>query len=201
MPLSRLIDAARRLLGRTVEVEMATSGGLRPDTLNLENHVVVAGYGQVGKTVCAMLENRSVPYVCVDRDPSVVSAARRAGRPVFLGDVAEAEILAAAGCGWATMLVLAVDDPAATERVVTTVQRRYPELAMQARVVDIEQNGALRELGVVQCSPPLVEFGLLMGSNVLRVLGEHEFDVMELAERIRRSNYALLRGRRVANRR
>ena len=99
------------------------------------------------------------------------------------------------------MLVLAVDDPAATQRVVTTVQRRYPELAMQARVVDIEQNGALRELGVVQCAPPLVEFGLLMGSNVLRVLSEHEFDVMGLAERIRQNNYALLRGKRMANRR
>ena len=47
-------------------------------------HVLVAGFGRVGRTVAALLESHRVAYVALDSDADRVASARRAGKAAFI---------------------------------------------------------------------------------------------------------------------
>ena len=81
--------------------------------------VVVVGYGgRVGRVVCELLDAKLQRYVVFDLDPHKATDARQRGKPVFFGDLGRPEVLEYFGVGAARLVVVAVADKRATNRVV-----------------------------------------------------------------------------------
>jgi CPA2 family monovalent cation:H+ antiporter-2 len=109
-----LLTAARMVFRRHHQAAGAAAA-LGPETRELRDHVVIAGFGRVGQTLALLLESRLVPYLALDLDAELAAitldqpdaAARsvqvlRAMSPdlpvlVRARDVAQAEQLAGAG--------------------------------------------------------------------------------------------------------
>lgn len=73
--------------------------GLASEADDLSDHVVIAGFGRVGQQVSAILVERGIPFIALEKDAQAVQAARSHGLPVFFGDASRADILEAAhGC-------------------------------------------------------------------------------------------------------
>jgi CPA2 family monovalent cation:H+ antiporter-2 len=45
------------------------------------DHVLIAGYGRVGRTSALLLESRGTPYLALDLDPELVAEVRRRDLP------------------------------------------------------------------------------------------------------------------------
>lgn len=85
------------------------AGVVQPAPVNLHDHVVVLGAGNVGARVAEILHQRRVPVVLVERDGGLrnVQRLRAAGIPVVVGDATVDETLDLAGA-WQAAVVMAL---------------------------------------------------------------------------------------------
>jgi CPA2 family monovalent cation:H+ antiporter-2 len=193
--LSIAITPFAALLGEWIARKAAERGGEdRPggssrDFSDLEDHVVIAGFGRVGRTVAVLLAERTVPYVALDMDPKAVSQQHRLGLPVYYGDARRPEVLEAVRISRAASLVLTLDDPAAARQVVETVHQRWPNLRIFVRARDTADAGSLKAAGAFQAVPEMVESSLQLAAEVLMDRGFPSNAVTPLIQRFRRDVY------------
>ena len=95
------------------------------------NHIIVCGYGRMGRMICQELDRSDLKCVVVERDPEHVLHAKQDDRLVVAGVASEDDTLLAAGVERAQGVVCAVDSDA--ENMFITVTAR--ELNPMCRVV------------------------------------------------------------------
>lgn len=194
-PLDRL-EARWRKRSRRARDDAAVATAVAQSSGDL---VVVVGFGRVGRVVCELLDAKLQRYVVFDLDPYKATEARQKGKPVFFGDLGRPEVLEYFGVGAARLVVVAIADKRATNRVVVALRRLYPDLEIIARARDSEHQRRLNKmLGVVAMVPTLPEDSRLLslpfGGAVLRALNYKKEDVDGLIEESRRSALGLFDG-------
>jgi CPA2 family monovalent cation:H+ antiporter-2 len=137
----------------------------------LAQHMIVAGYGRVGRIVGKLLAEGEVPFVAIDVDARRVSELRREGIPIFFGDASRTEVLKAAGIERAAGIVVTLDEPAAAERIVEALQRQHPEIPVIARARDGQHLQRLERAGARTIVLEAFEPGLQMAASALRLGG------------------------------
>jgi CPA2 family monovalent cation:H+ antiporter-2 len=108
-----------------------TGDGIPDD---LRDHVVLCGYGRVGRMIGAVLDQQDVPYVVVEQDRGAVDRLRRMGVMALHGDAAEHGLQGRLSLDTARLLVMAIPDPIATRQLAETARAANPELMIVARV-------------------------------------------------------------------
>ncbi|MGO9740993.1 MAG: cation:proton antiporter [Roseiarcus sp.] len=137
-----------------------------------ENHrVLIVGYGRVGALIGEMLEVHKIPFIAVDADVNVVSAARREGKPAFFGDAARPEFLRRCGLETTRALVVTLNAPRPTEDVVDAARQLRTDVTIVARARDAEHASTLYQLGVTDAVPETIEASLQLSEAVLVDLG------------------------------
>lgn len=139
------------------------------------------------------LEAERIAYVALDLDPSRVREAHRAGEPVFYGDASENGVLELVGLARARLLVISSEDTGAALRILEYVRRHQPGLRVMVRTRDESQVDALRAAGASEVVPETLEAGLMIATQVLRVLGVPAPRVAQLMDEQRSAKYRLLR--------
>lgn len=105
----------------------------------LRDHIIVCGYGRVGRNVVAELEAEGLPYVVIDLLPEKVARVQETGALAILGDAAHEGKLKEAGIEHARGLVAAAKSDAENVFIVLTARCLCPGLAIVARA-DIEES-------------------------------------------------------------
>jgi monovalent cation:H+ antiporter-2, CPA2 family len=126
----------RRQLDRLEGEASASLSDLDARTAELHNHVVIAGFGQVGMALTRHLVSLGVPVLVLDYDPKRVRTSQAHGLPVYFGNAARADVLRAAHVGRARLMVVALPTRTGGERVVRLARALYPDLRLLARVPD-----------------------------------------------------------------
>jgi CPA2 family monovalent cation:H+ antiporter-2 len=166
--MSKLSDA----LGKRLKKDKAISEEmLLPEKLEGAPRVVVAGYGRVGGVVASMLEEHNVPYIALDTDPDLVTAARRAGKPVYYGDASNPLMLERVGLATMRALIATMDSPERIEAVVAAGRKARADLLIVARARDARHAARLYKLGASDVAPETIEASLQLSETVLVDLG------------------------------
>jgi len=165
-------------------------GVSQADAAELADHVVIAGFGRVGRTVARLLDLQQVAYVAVDLDSARVASGRADGRPVFFGDASRPEVLRRLGAERASAVVVTLNAPSAVARTVTQIRVAWPHLRLFARAHDTAAAAALTALGANLVVPETVESSLQLGRSVLIDLGTPSSAVEELVARFREVEFA-----------
>ncbi|HEY5576847.1 MAG TPA: NAD-binding protein, partial [Deferrimonas sp.] len=166
-----------------------------PGAAQVENHVIVSGYGMNGKNLARVLRSTHVPYVVVDLNGAMVREGREAGEPIYYGDVNNPEILDRVGVGRARMLVLAISDPMATRRAVAVARRANPRLVILVRTRYVADVDDLIALGANAVIPEEFETSVEIFSRVLREYHVPDHVIYQQEELIRSGTYRILRER------
>lgn len=132
---------------------------------------VIIGFGRVGQMVADMLRVHNKRFVAVDADIDTVNAARRAGCPIIFGDVARPELLDRLNLGRADALILTMDDPVLSVRMVRRVRGWVPNLTIIVRARDPRHAAELYRAGATDAVPETVESSLQLSEAVLVDLG------------------------------
>jgi len=160
----------------------------------LNDHVVIVGYGINGRNVARALSLLEVPHVVVDLNPHTVGEVRAAGGYALEGDARQAEVLEAVGMGRARGLVAAVADAASTREVVETARSLNPNAQIIARTRYLREVEPLAALGADQVIPEEFETSLELTGRVLGLYGAPPHVVEREKAALRREGYGLLRG-------
>ncbi len=139
-----------------------------------DGHVVIGGFGRVGRIVAESLERQGVPFVALDADAGRVRGEQAAGRQVFLGDASRPEILARVALERARAVVVTLDEAHAAEGMVRAALHLNPDALVLARVKDAAHARRLAALGARDVIPEAVEASLHLAGLLLRNLGLSE---------------------------
>lgn len=161
-------------------------GGIDERAGELEDHIIIAGFGRVGRTVARLLDAKLVPYVALDTDAQRVRDGRRAGLPVFYGDASRLEVLRRLGGERARAVVVTLTTTgSAVDRAVSYLHARFPDLPIYARARDPLHARRLEELGAEGTVLETLEASLQLGGAVLRRAGTDWRDIEELIRQLR----------------
>jgi CPA2 family monovalent cation:H+ antiporter-2 len=181
--------AATPLLARLADRLAPDAGSSEPPGASvpteLADHVLVAGHGRVGQAVGTMLEQAGVNCLALDLDPGRIAAGRAVGRRVIHGDAGEAHLLEQVRAGYAAALVVALDQPNATERVVSAARSLYPALPIIARAHDLAGRDVLERLGVDEVVLETLALSVQLGDATLARIGVTEAVRRDAAEAVR----------------
>jgi glutathione-regulated potassium-efflux system protein KefB len=186
--IARLGDSWAQRLDRD---EPAGVGLTAPD--ELDRHVVIAGFGRVGRNVAFMLEQAEIPYVAVDYDVSRVALGKREGRPVYFGTSTDPRLLAQLGVGRAAAVLITLDSGPAAERVVNTIRLLHPHVPLFVRARDLAMRDRLVAAGVNEAIPETIQLSISLGQALLRRIGVSDEQLEAVVDGMRQDNYAALR--------
>lgn len=156
--------------------------------------VVIFGYGRVGQTIARFLKTEAVPYLVLDLDPLRVSQARRAGEPIYFGDVCKRAILKQMGLQHAKMIVITFCESRSVEDVLPLCKQLAPEAKILVRTRDDTDLAHLQQAGASQVIPESLEGSLMLVSQVLHQCGVPLARILKRLEHERRNHYQFLHG-------
>jgi CPA2 family monovalent cation:H+ antiporter-2 len=151
-PLQKWILArsalARRLEARddpTAELPMTT------EEKYLSQHVVLVGYGRVGRRIADALTASHVPFVVAEQNREMVERLRAQGVQAVSGDASEPEVLIQAHIAQARMLVIATPDTLDVRQMIASARALNPAIETvvrthneaEARLLDSEKAGTV----------------------------------------------------------
>lgn len=169
-PIERLI-AGTSWLNRLVPTHGADAAPLGPTDLGLTNHVIVVGYGGVGRTLTKALVGEQIPFVVVEGDAEVCETARKEGHRTVLGDATRPEILKHANVKTAQQLILAIPASATTASVVANAREINPGLFVSVRTHDAAEAIGVQSVGAERVVAAELELALQLAHYAVEFYG------------------------------
>jgi glutathione-regulated potassium-efflux system ancillary protein KefC len=154
--------------------------------------VIIAGFGRFGQIVGRLLFASGVRATVLDYDPDQIEMLKKFGFRVFFGDATRVDLLHAARADEAKLLVVAIDDEAASLRLVEAAKEHFPNLRIVARARNVTHYLALRRLGVEAVERETFESALRAGRRALEALGTAPYEAREAADAFRLHNVRTL---------
>ncbi len=158
---------------------------------SIADHVVIVGYGRVGRHIVTLLGEMGIPHLVVESDAARVEELSRKDIPTLYGDAANSEVLKHVGLERARALVVAGPDEDASALVVTAARDIAPELPIIARAISEDGTRRLGELGARDVIHPELEGGLEIVRHTLLQLGFPLQEIYRYTDAVRRDHYDL----------
>jgi voltage-gated potassium channel len=147
---------------------------------DLKNHIIVCGYGRMGRLVCREFSGAGLPFVVIDKNAAALEDFQLPHGLALHGDAASDEMLSRAGVERARGLVTVMASDA--DNLYTTMSARllHHKLVIVARVEDPQSEQKLVRAGANRVVSPYQIGGRSMAQAVLRPT---VVDFIELATR------------------
>lgn len=155
----------------------------------MHNHIIIAGYGRVGRYVADLLGRIDRPFIIIEQNPHIVEQVQAARLSVIYGDASSPVILVAAGVQRARLLLVTTPAAIDIEAIVRQVRQVNPALHIVARSRDLGQLADLRALGVYEVVQPEFEAGLEMTRQALLHFDVAAWEIQELSDTVRGEHY------------
>jgi CPA2 family monovalent cation:H+ antiporter-2 len=130
------------------------------DILPLKNHVVLCGYGRVGRLIGQSLLLANIPFLAIDYDLRTVSKGQKEGVNIIYGDPTDFDILDYAQIDEAVALIIAIPYLKDQEKVIINARKLNPNIYIIARVHNEENKKRIKSLGVQATIQPEFEAAL-----------------------------------------
>ncbi len=96
-------------------------------------HVIIAGFGVVGRSLADRLDLLDIPFIVVDMNQSTIQTQIKLGRKAVYGDISNIEVLESAGLKQADAVMLTIPDDEATLRACQIVRSHNANVYIAAR--------------------------------------------------------------------
>ncbi|MEA5470640.1 cation:proton antiporter [Spirulina sp. 06S082] len=164
----------------------------------ISGHVVVAGYGRVGRVIVKILRDRGYPVLAIENSEAAIQRLKQEEIPYIFGDGDSEWVLEGACLEDAVALAIALPDPASTRLLVKHALEIAPHLDIVARSHRDGEIDMLTQMGAQEVVQPEFEAGLEIGSHILAALGQGDSEIQSAIQDIRSDRYTSIRPQRSA---
>lgn len=155
--------------------------------IEFRDHIIICGYGRVGKWIGKAFKGSEIPFVVVDYNQSVVQELKDSGVPVLYGDPTEPEVLEAVNIRSSKAVILAIPDRVAQETLIAYVQTVAPMTKIISRAhqeIDWEK---LKDLRVDKVVQPEFEAAIAIVRSVYDSMGKTKEEISAVTKSLRLS--------------
>ncbi len=114
---------------------------------NMTGHVIVCGYGRIGKYVCDSFEKNNTEYVVVDKDQDKITSLQSKNIPSIRGSALDPETLKSAKVENAKALVATMDSDANNVFCIMSAKELNGDLILGAEATNDESVDRLHKIG------------------------------------------------------
>ncbi|QNL18393.1 cation:proton antiporter [Hyphobacterium sp. CCMP332] len=161
--------AGSRLAGRLLPGDLGV--GQNAPEESSDGHVIIAGYGRVGRMLGELLLEENAEIIAIDSDPKRIAQCQKDGIRIFYGDAGRVETLMKAGLESASQIIVTVDNPDKAERVVKAVRSRRKDASITARATDRKHADRLIMAGASFVVHEVAEAALQLAVHALQDFG------------------------------
>jgi voltage-gated potassium channel len=134
----------------------------------LKDHMIVCGFGRMGRFVCRQFSSQALPFVLVERNASLLEGFRMPAGIALHGDATSEDVLRRAGVQNARALVTAAASDADNLYITMTARLLNEKLNIVARAEDEAAEVKLRRAGATRVVSPYAIGGQRVAQAVLR---------------------------------
>ena len=159
----------------------------------LKQHLIIIGFGLNGRNVARAARMTGIPYVVIEMSPDTVKKEREKGEPIFYGDAIHEEVLKHVGIEDATVVVIAINDPAATRGIIENVRKLTLTAHVIVRTRYLMEMQGLYQLGANEVIPEEFETSVEIFSRVLAKYLIPRDEIDKLVIQLRSDGYEMFR--------
>ncbi len=189
--ISMLFSPLIGLLMRKINQRKSANQEEKVDTsdldpiVDLEDSVLVIGFGRFSQIVCQSLLVRGINVSVIDRNIENIRAAAKFGFKVYYGDGIRLDVLRAAGIEKAKCVVIGINDTQRIENIVQNLKDAYPKLPILARTYDRKTTVSLIKQDVNFIVRETFESALTLSRATLMQLGINKIEADEVIAEVR----------------
>ena len=134
----------------------------------LDGHIILCGFGRVGRGAAAELQQSGAPFVVIDNQEDRVERAMQAGMLAVHADASRDEVLRDVGIARAKGLIATLASDADNLFLILTARTLNASLQLSARVSEESAEPKMRRAGATFVFAPYVSTGHRMAQALLK---------------------------------
>jgi len=158
-----------------------------------KNHLIIVGFGINGRNIARAAKVSAIPYVIIEMNSDMVREARTQKEPIYYGDGTQEAVLEHAQIRSAKVIVIAINDPAATRRITELARRLNSKIHIVVRTRFLKEMPSLYELGANEVIPEEFETSVEIFSRVLSKYLHPKEEIERFVSEIRSEGYEMFR--------
>ncbi|MDO8871773.1 MAG: cation:proton antiporter [Methanoregula sp.] len=162
-----------------------------------KDHLVVIGYGVTGRNLAFTARKAGILYNIIELNPDLVIDARNGGETVVFGDATGEGVLNHAGIPDARIVVVAINDPVATRKIVSLCSSLNPSLSIIVRTRYVSEVESLYSLGADEVIAEEFETSVEIFTVVMNKYFVPRDRIESFITDVRANGYQMLRNRSV----
>ncbi|KAF8413138.1 hypothetical protein HHK36_001114 [Tetracentron sinense] len=142
-----LAAGGQLIASRFEQHDMRSLLPVESETDDLQDHIIICGFGRVGQIIAQLLSERLIPFVALDVRSDRVAVGRALDLPVYFGDAGSREVLHKIGAERACAAAITLDTPGANYRTVWALSKYFPNVKTFVRAHDVDHGLNLEKAG------------------------------------------------------
>ncbi len=191
--LSMAVTPLLATLGRKIKGQLYIKDVLRDNKIKREigdisKHIVVIGFGRVGRIVGHLMRKRGVNYIVLDNNHRVVRIEKTNGYNIYYGDAMNVDILKYVGIYKAEAVIVAMEDEFACIKITRFIHENFPQVTVITKTETLGNAERFRRVGASLVISKNLETGLQLGKAALSALGIKNSEIDSALETFRDVN-------------
>lgn len=164
----------------------------KPDKNDIEDHLVIIGFGISGKHLAQVAKESGIPYKILEMNPETVNRYHDK-EPISHGDASQPVVLEHLGVPKARAMAIVISDPAAVRNITVEARKLNPNLYIVARTRFVTEIAPLHKLGANDVVAEEFESSIEVFSHILSQYLIPRQDIEAFAAHLRMANYRMIR--------
>lgn len=160
---------------------------------DIVDHVVVCGFGRIGRNVGFVLEAHHIPFVVIELNAGIMDDLAERNIKHIYGDAVSPLVLEKAHIEHASCLVVTTPDPISTLSIINYAKKCNADIKIVARAHRTEDINAFRAAGATAVVQPEFEASIEITRLALQSLTRPLPEIQVALDRIKKQRYKLFR--------
>ena len=189
--MSATPSLARKFAERRLFADPAGPARTSETAVPLSGHIVLCGFGRIGRNLGLVLKMHDIPFVVVEVNAGIIEDLESSGIVYVYGDALSRETLDRANLRQAGCLVVTVPDPVAAITIIHFARQANPDIRIVARAHRTEDIEVFRAAGANAVVQPEFESSIEITRLALLSLNLSNPEIQEALRDIRLQRYTI----------
>lgn len=158
-----------------------------------QGSVLILGFGRFGHVIGRILQSQGFGCTVLDQDSEQIEFLSKFGFRVFYGDASRVDLMRKAGAEEARLIVVAIDDENALNRIIENARRHFPEVPVAARALSRAHAYELMKMGVTILQRDTFASAVDLSIDCLKQLGMRSHKAHRIGRRFKHYDESVLR--------
>ena len=172
-----LATLGRKIKGQLYIKDVLRDNKIKREIGDISKHIVVIGFGKVGRIVGYLLKKRNINYVILDSNHRVVRLEKANGYNIYYGDAMNLDILKYIGIEKSEAVIVAMEDDFACIKITRFIHENFPQVALITKTETINNAERFRKVGASLVVSKNLETGLRLGKAALSTIGVQNSEI------------------------